>query len=286
VSAEISRNRRRLAALGGFCLFWGALLAAVGFPPLFVVVVLGGIVLIAAIHVEGRRTAVTLSPHARRASTWLRRGGRAAGGTAAAVSHSASARVSRMDWQAHRAAARNRVQTAARAAERAAAATGSAATAASRRLAATSGAAAASVADVQRRQTAAREARRLNEQAAALRQEGNPELALEVGERALRLVREAGDRHGEALTLNGIGLAQARTGDEVGALDSYETAVTLLSDLGDRHGAGLVLANLGALHKGQGDDEQARAAWVDALERLEPGTPEHERTEQQLRIAS
>jgi tetratricopeptide (TPR) repeat protein len=286
VSAETSRNRRRLAALGGFCLFWGALLVAIGFPPLFVVVVLGGIVLVAAIHVEGPRAVVALSPQARRATTWLGRGGRAAGGTAGAVSQKASARVSRIDWQALGAAGRSRVESAARVAERAASATGAAATATSRRLASVSGAAAASVGDVQRRHTAGREARRLNEQAAALRHEGKPELALEVGERALRLVREAGDRHGEALTLNGIGLAQARTGDEVGALDSYETAVTLLSQLGDRHGAGLVLANLGALHKGHGDDEQARAAWVDALERLEPGTPEHERTEQQLRIAS
>ena len=286
MSAEISRNRRRLAALGGFCLFWGALLVAIGFPPLFVVVVLGGIVLVGAIHVEGPRTAAALSPHAHRASTWLRDGGRAAGGTAGAVSHRASARVSRIDWESLRASGRLRAQNAARIGASAASATGAAATATSRRLAAASGAAATSIGDAQRRHAAAREARRLNEQAAALRHEGKPELALEVGERALQLVREAGDRHGEALTLNGIGLAQARTGDEIGALDSYETAVTLLSELGDRHAAGLVLANLGALHKGQGDEEQARAAWVDALERLEPGTPEHERTEQQLRIAS
>ena len=286
MSAEISRNRRRLAALGAFCLFWGALLVAIGFPPLLVLVVLGGILLVAGIHAEGPRTVVALSPHVFRATARLRRGGRAAGASAGAVSQKASAGVFRIDWQALGAAGRNRVQSAARVAERAASATGAAATATSRRVAAASGAAAASLGDVQRRQTAAREARRLNEQAAALRHEGKPELALEVGERALRLVRKAGDRHGEALTLNGIGLAQARTGDEVGALDSYETAVTLLSELGDRHGAGLVLANLGALHKGHGDDEQARAAWVDALERLEPGTPEHERTEQQLRIAS
>ena len=62
-------------------------------------------------------------------------------------------------------------------------------------------------------------------------------------ERALELFRSVGDRRSEALTLNGIGLAQARTGDESGALDSYETAVALLSDLGDAHGAGRVLAN-------------------------------------------
>jgi tetratricopeptide (TPR) repeat protein len=88
------------------------------------------------------------------------------------------------------------------------------------------------------------------------------------------------------LTLNGLGLTQARAGDEAGALDSYETAVALLIELGDSHGAGRVLANLGALHRGQGHDAQARAAWNDALERLEPGTPEHEQTAQQLKLAS
>jgi tetratricopeptide (TPR) repeat protein len=127
---------------------------------------------------------------------------------------------------------------------------------------------------------------RLNEQAAALRQEGRLQEALEAGERALAIFRVLGDRHGQALTLNGLGLTQARLGDEPGALDSYEAAVALLTDLGDSHGAGRVLANLGALHRIQGDDEQARAVWHDALERLEPGTPEHDRTAEQLRLAS
>jgi len=62
--------------------------------------------------------------------------------------------------------------------------------------------------------------------------------------------------------------------------------VSLLTDLGDSHGAGRVLANLGALHRGQGHDAQARAAWNEALERFEPGTPEHDRMARQLRLAS
>ena len=129
------------------------------------------------------------------------------------------------------------------------------------------------------------EAVRLNEQAADLRQAGRYEEALVDGEQALEIFRALGDRRSEALTLNGIGLTQARMGDEAGALDSYETAVALLSDLGDSHGAGRVLANLGALHLGQGQDEQARAVWHDALERLDPGSPEHDQTAQQLRSA-
>jgi hypothetical protein len=46
-----------------------------------------------------------------------------------------------------------------------------------------------------------------------------------------------------------------------------------------------VLANLGVLHLGQGQDEQARAVWQDALGRLEPGSPEHDRTAHHLRQA-
>ena len=127
---------------------------------------------------------------------------------------------------------------------------------------------------------------RLNEQAAVLRSEERYGEALELSEQALAIFRRLGDTHGTALTLNGLGLTQARAGDEAGALDSYETAVALLTELGDSHGAGRVLANLGALHRGQGHDAQARAAWSDALERFEPGTPEHDRMAQQLKLAS
>lgn len=130
-----------------------------------------------------------------------------------------------------------------------------------------------------------RDAVRLNRQAAALRQAGRAEEAVDLSERALAIFRRRGDRHGEALTLNGLGLAQARTGDEPGALDSYEAAVALLAELGDDRAVGRVLANVGALHRGQGRDVEARVAWLEALERLEPGTPEHDRTAQQLERA-
>jgi len=264
VSAENSRNRRRLAAVAAFCVFWGALLVTIGFPPLLVLALLGGIVLVGAIHVEGGQIADALRP---RVSGVARK-------------------VSRIDWPRYAPAARLRARAAAGAGRRLGAWAGALAAAAWKRTAAAGATAVSSVTMVQRRHAAAREARRLNEQAAALRHKGKVEQAIETGERALQLTRTVGDRRAEALTLNGIGLAQARAGDEVAALDSYEAAVALLSELGDRHGAGLVLANLGALHKVQGHEDQAREAWVGALERLEPGSLEHERTAQQLRIAS
>lgn len=137
-----------------------------------------------------------------------------------------------------------------------------------------------------RPQAGRRGALRLNAQATALRNDGRAVDALELIERALVIFRRLGDRRGEAVTLNGLGLTQARAGDETGARDSYETAVALLTALGDSHGAGRVLANLGSLHSGRGHEQQALAAWNDALERLEPGTPEHDRTAEARRAAA
>lgn len=206
---ELSRNGRRLAALGAIGLLWSAFLAAIGIPVALVVLVLGGVLLLATLRLQGD----VLRPHARAAL------GRA-------------------------------VELAAR------------------------------VRDSRRR------ARRLHRRAASLRGQGRLEAAVEPIEEALTIFRRVGDRRGEAVTLNRLGLTQARIGDEAGALDSYEAAVAILTELGDSHAAGRVLANLGALQRGQGREEQARATWIDALERLEPGSPEHDRTARQLELAS
>lgn len=267
MSRELSQNERRLAALGAICLLWGALLVAIGFTLPFVAVVLGALLLIAAAGLQGRALAAALLPRARRAS----------------------GRIARIDWAGKRDAASRRAVAARHAAARS-----------SKRALTAGGAAVAAVesrGQELRRELGAkrvgrpaaperREALRLNEQAAVLRSEERLGEALELSEQALAIFRALGDTHGTALTLNALGLTQARAGDEAGALDSYETAVALLTGLGDSHGAGRVLANLGALHRGQGHDAQARAAWSDALERFEPGTPEHERTAQQLKLAS
>ena len=281
MSRELSRNQRRLAAIAAFGLFWGAFLVTIGFGLLLVVIVIGGLVGVAALGLQGRGMA---SAARLRAST--------AGAATLRAFRAASSRVARIDWQGLRLNARRRAEPAARAGRRVAATAGGLAESGSKRVVAAGGVAVTAVesraktvrrdlADAKRKS----EAMRLNEQAAGLRQEGTFEQALEVGQQALELFRALGDRRGEALTLNGIGLTQARMGDEAGALDSYEAAVALLTELGDSHGAGRVLANMGALESGQGHDEQARAYLHDALERLEPGSVEHDRTAQQLRRA-
>jgi tetratricopeptide (TPR) repeat protein len=246
---ELSRNGRRLAALAAFGVFWGAFLVVLGLGVLPVLAVLAVVLGAAGLVLERTRLAV--------------------------AGQKAGAATRRVDWSGLRSSAGRHAGTA-----------GAAVAAAGRRAGEAGAAVRAEVTAAQRRRGEAGRARRLNEQAAALRQEGRPDAALDAAEQALAIFRSLGDRRSEGLTLNAIGLAQARTGDEAGAIDSYETAVAILTELGDAHGAGLVLANLGALHLGQGDEDGARAAWVDALERLEPGTPEHLRTAEQLRQAS
>ena len=259
-------------------MLWGAFLLTIGFTLPFVALVVGGLTLSATFGLQGRAIVAAVKPRARRL-----------GGSLRGATGSASERVGRIDWAGKRESAR-RSTTAARAA----AASGS------RRALAAGGAAVAAVesrGQEVRRELGARraappvaerrrEAMRLNERAAVLRSEERLGEAIELSEQALAIFRELGDTHGTALTLNGLGLTQARVGDDAGALDSYEAAVSLLTELGDSHGAGRVLANLGALHRGQGHDAQARAAWNDALERFEPGTPEYDRMARQLQLAS
>jgi tetratricopeptide (TPR) repeat protein len=278
MSRELSQNERRLAALAAIGLLWGALLVAIGFAVLFVVAVLGGLLLTAAAALQGRALISGLKPRLRRTRVLLLGAGK-----------TVSARIGRIDWTGRRDAAGRRAAAARRMAANS-----------SQRALAAGGAAVAAVESrgqelrrelgAKRAATPAapdrREALRLNEQAAVLRSEERLGEALELSEQALAIFRALGDTHGTALTLNGLGLTQSRAGDEAGALDSYEAAVALLTELGDSHGAGRVLANLGALHRGQGHDAQARAAWNDALERFEPGTPEHDRMARQLKLAS
>jgi tetratricopeptide (TPR) repeat protein len=296
MSRELSRNQQRLAAIAAFGVFWGGFLVTIGFPLVPVTVVVVGLVGVVALALLGRPAAAALRRRARPAGRWVVRHGRAVDAAAIRASRAASMRVGRIDWLGMRLGARRRGRSAAQSTRRVATAVGrSTAVGSGRAVAAArvvSSAAEAQartlrgrLADSSQERSGRREALRLNEQAAVLRQEGRTVQALEASEQALEIFRALGDRRGEALTLNGIGLTQARSGDEAGAVDVYETAVSLLTELGDSHGAGRVLANLGAVHLGQGHDEVARAVWEDALERLEPGSPEHDRTAQQLRRA-
>jgi hypothetical protein len=96
--------------------------------------------------------------------------------------------------------------------------------------------------------------------------------------------RRRDPRIDEALVSNSQGIALAKEGKHAEAIDAFDHALELLADTGDRHHEGQVLANLGTVHRQVGGDEAARFCWTRALERLEPGTPESERTAELLGV--
>ena len=128
--------------------------------------------------------------------------------------------------------------------------------------------------------------------ATADRLSGTPALAARVVERSGEVVRtsrpklsrRADPRVEQALASNSEGIALAKAGKPAEAIDAFDTALALLADTDDRHHEGQVLVNLGAVHQHVGGDEAARFCWAKALERLEPGTPESERTAELLGV--
>jgi len=129
-----------------------------------------------------------------------------------------------------------------------------------------------------------RQALQLNRRGAAARREGRAGDAQAAHRRALEIYREAGDRRREALTLGNLALAEAQV-DAEAAVASCEAALAILRELDDAHAEGQVLANLGVLHHRAGRDDAAYRCWGHALERLDPGSPEHARISERLALA-
>ena len=62
---------------------------------------------------------------------------------------------------------------------------------------------------------------------------------------AAAICRETGDRHGEGMALNNLGLALAEVRRFDEAITAYQDAATIRRETGDRHGEGTALGNLG-----------------------------------------
>jgi tetratricopeptide (TPR) repeat protein len=99
-------------------------------------------------------------------------------------------------------------------------------------------------------------------------------------------MRAAGDRRGEALTLNNLALAFTHAGQDDAALDHFERALAILRELDDGQREGQVFANLGLMHGRRGRHEQAVGCLQVALDKLDPDSHEYRRVEEQLRRAS
>ena len=105
-----------------------------------------------------------------------------------------------------------------------------------------------------------------------------------LAERHQERRRRRDPRVDEALVSNSQGIALAKAGKPAEAIDAFDTALALLADTGDRHHEGQVLVNLGVVHRSVGGTEAARFCWSRALERLEPGTRESQRTAELLGV--
>ena len=212
-----------------------------------------------------RRTSTVTRHAARRAGTAGRRGSR----TAAAASRTAGGRAlegaRRFSHDAQR-ATRSSIRTAVPAiqatAERAASAAGNAKSRLER--------------------TPRSDAPELVRESTVLRRQGLITEAVEAAEEAVAQFDSVGDERGRALASNSLGLALTKAGRHAEAIDAFDTALITLAEIGDRHHEGQVLANLGTVHHRVGGTEAARFCWRKALERLEPGTPESERTAELL----
>ena len=101
--------------------------------------------------------------------------------------------------------------------------------------------------------------------AASLRQQGRMDEARARYEKALAVVRQAGDRWMEGRVLGHLGgLSQ-----EMGAVDAskqfYERALAIHREVGDRRFEGIALANLASYHLEKQNVTQARRMFEDAL---------------------
>jgi len=94
---------------------------------------------------------------------------------------------------------------------------------------------------------------------------GENQKALDRYNQALPLVRAVGDRSVEATTLNGIGLAYDTLGEEQKALDYYNRALLLRRAVGDRAGEGMALNNIGVVYNALGEKQKALGSYNQAL---------------------
>jgi tetratricopeptide (TPR) repeat protein len=99
-----------------------------------------------------------------------------------------------------------------------------------------------------------------------LHTQGHWNEAVTLGQAALAAARTACDRHGQAWTLNQLGLVQWLTGDYPAATASLTQALQLFRDLGDQRGQPWTLDGLGVVQQLTGDCPAAAASLTQALQ--------------------
>jgi tetratricopeptide (TPR) repeat protein len=109
------------------------------------------------------------------------------------------------------------------------------------------------------------ESQALNSMGGINRKTGHPKRALELYEQALPLMREVGNRDGEAATLNNIAEVQRGTGELQQALELYEQALPLMREVGNREGEAATLNNMSLVYDAMGQWQQALELYEQVL---------------------
>jgi tetratricopeptide (TPR) repeat protein len=73
----------------------------------------------------------------------------------------------------------------------------------------------------------------------------------------LSILRDVGDRAGEATTLNNLGTVHDELGDRQRALEYLEQAVLIHRDVGDRAGESVTLFNIAEVREANGEIDAA-----------------------------
>jgi tetratricopeptide (TPR) repeat protein len=81
----------------------------------------------------------------------------------------------------------------------------------------------------------------------------------------LEFYRKAGDRSGEAETLNNIGAVYQSLGETRKALENYDQALSIRQAAGDRGGADITLRNIGDIYNLSGEPQKALEKYDQAL---------------------
>ena len=109
------------------------------------------------------------------------------------------------------------------------------------------------------------EANTLNNIGAVYDALGEKQKALEKYNEALPIWRAVGDRRGEAATLSNIGLVYRSLGETRKALEKYNEALPIRQAVGDRNGEATTLNNIGAVYDVLGERQKALEKYNEAL---------------------
>jgi CHAT domain-containing protein len=89
--------------------------------------------------------------------------------------------------------------------------------------------------------------------------------AIEKYQEALDLYRRAGDRRGEAETLNNAAVIYHTIGDVQKALEKFNESLPSVRAIGERVGEAIILNNIGAIHRLRGDAQKALDKFNESL---------------------